>query len=98
MIISLSLRNQVILKFIFSIDEKPEIWNCATEEYGTYCQFPFIHEGVMHHQCINLNKTAPEDVHCASSIFMDRRAKNIQKCLPDSCVIGKIQYLDHLEP
>ena len=90
-LVSLMLSNQILFKFILFLEEKPEIWNCATEEYGTYCQFPFIHEGVMHHQCINLNKTAPEDVHCASSTFMDRRAKNIQKCLPDSCVIGKIQ-------
>jgi len=67
---------------------KPEIWNCATEEYGTYCQFPFIYGGEMHHECTNLNNTAPEEVHCASSTFKDRTAKNILKCLPDSCVIG----------
>ena len=78
------------------IEGKPEIWNCATEEYGTYCQFPFFYDGEMHHECINLNNTAPEEVHCASSTFKDRTAKNILKCLPDSCVIGKLQLFQQL--
>ena len=77
-------------KYLFAIEGKPEVWNCATEEYGTYCQFPFIYDGEMHHQCINLNSTAPEDVHCAATTFMDRKAKDIKKCLPDSCVIGRL--------
>ena len=77
-------------KYLFAIEGKPEVWNCATEEYGTYCQFPFIYDGVMHHQCINLNSTTPEDVHCAATTFMDRKAKDIKKCLPDSCVIGRL--------
>ena len=79
-----------IYKIFFAIEGKPEVWNCATEEYGTYCQFPFIYDGVMHHRCINLNSTAPEDVHCAATTFMDRKAKDIKKCLPDSCVIGRL--------
>lgn len=71
-----------------SLEEKPEVWKCATSEYGTYCQFPFIHNGSMHHQCTNLKDDEPEEVHCASSTLEDGSASDIKKCLLDSCVIG----------
>lgn len=71
-----------------SIEEKPEVWNCATSEYGIYCQFPFIHNGVMHHECTNLNKDEPEKVHCASSTLGSGIAMDIKTCLLDSCVLG----------
>ena len=72
-------------------EEKPEVWKCATSEYGTYCQFPFIHNGSMHHQCTNLKDDEPDEVHCASSTLEDGYASDIKKCLLDSCVIGKLQ-------
>jgi len=71
-----------------SIEEKPEVWRCATEQYGTYGQFPFIHKGVLHHECTNLNIDEPNDVHCASITRKDGNAIEIKKCLLDSCVIG----------
>ena len=74
---------------ISTTEEKPEVWKCATSEYGTYCQFPFIHNGSMHHQCTNLKDDEPEEVHCASSTLEDGSASDIKKCLLDSCVIGK---------
>ena len=74
---------------ILIIDEKPEVWRCATAEYGTYCQFPFIHEGVRYHKCTNLHPDVTEEVHCASNIHKDGTAAQIKKCIPDSCVKGK---------
>ena len=74
-------------------DEKPEVWNCATADYGIYCQFPFIHNGVMHHNCINLNEDEPMEVHCASSTLGNGIAKDVKKCLLDSCVLGTSQVL-----
>lgn len=71
-----------------SIEAKPEVWRCATSEYGTYCQFPFIHNGVMHHKCTNLKNDEPEQVHCASSTLKDGTANDIKTCLQDSCVLG----------